>query len=200
MIACAPQAGEKRTIPFTDLSIETADTIRLFLSVLDEGLIDSMYLQNPIGLILPAIDFLHKYDCPLARRLLSYKLLDAFNGDALDKNTVFMLAANLNELPLAKHVIRLQFKSPISPYARLTANMAIPFELFKFVPHTYLYALERTHSLQKAGEKGNDAANRFETALKKLSNGQEHMEETDTVLDHFDSLATDQDPVLLSFE
>jgi hypothetical protein len=159
MMSGLPQTEEtRRSISLTDPTIESAAIIRIFLILREGQTIDPRCFKNGFTTqLLPAIEFLNKYDCRLLRQLLAYQTLVARLEGHLTLSNAFAIAANLNDALVAKRLVHLHL-----PKGSSTPMRMVPYETYKTIPKPYLYALERAND---SGYRGAELANVFQTHL-----------------------------------
>jgi hypothetical protein len=134
-------ADESHTVDFPDPVVESAASIRVFLTCCS-GHADR--LTKDVAELLGAIPFLNKYDCSLPRSMLQYHVEVLFYRHTITSEAAFTLAANLDHRELAAEVIG-QPTPDLAGFAcqayGLPQGVMMAYDNFQTIPHPYLYCL-----------------------------------------------------------
>ncbi|WVR04134.1 hypothetical protein IAU60_001133 [Kwoniella sp. DSM 27419] len=125
MLECSIDTDSRNTVELTDPTIETSDTVRLYLNLLHDDI--PTPCPEDLGHVRNLIAFCQKYDC--AQMILAIKgyLWETIKTVDAPSYQCFILAAHLDDVQLAAEAIRYTgdwvFMDPKNPKDKARPNL-----------------------------------------------------------------------------
>lgn len=168
MITGFPQAKEDRVISFTDKNIESACSIRIFLSLCTAETWRGFLHPDWLSQVARAVQFLRKYDCPMPTRVICLMMRDTVKHAQVDPEKAFCIAAILDDIQLATSVVKAGGKLFAGFNYALGVEEILPFNTFVAIPTDYLYGLVYSWMLTTKGHDSLTISVKFRARMESL--------------------------------